>query len=374
MGSRTPNADLTFQYVLVDGQNPADPHCKAAGDLDGDGYPDLLAASASGGGLYWYRYPTWSKHKIADGTFTTDMAVADVDGDGHADVIIPSDEGLMWYRNPGGDGGDPASDPWEAINISPDGARMHDVEAGDLNGNGTLDLVTRHQSGFGSLRGNRVYVWQQDSPRAWRYRTFDCPHGEGLELADVNANGRLDVIIGGRWYENPGDILKGEWTEHLYMDEEHFASCWTAGDVVVRAGDITGDGRVEIVLSPSEGEGRLSWFAAPADPRQVGWREHVIEPHIDHAHGLAVGDVDGDGHVDVVVAKMHQASAPQEVAVYRNAGGGAAWSKHVVATTGSHNIVLLDLSRRGRLSVFGANWNNRASTGGAVELWVNESA
>jgi len=371
--SQTPRLEMPFRHVVVDGQNPADPHCKAAGDLDGDGYPDLLAASASGGGLYWYQYPTWSKHKIADGTFTTDMDVGDVDGDGHLDVIIPSDEGLMWYRNPLGAGVDPALGPWEAINISPDGARMHDVEVGDLNGNGKLDIVTRHQSGFGKLLGNRIYVWHQDSPRSWRHRTFDCPHGEGLELADVNGNGRLDVIIGGRWYENPGDILGGEWAEHLYMDEEHFASCWTAGDVMVQAGDITGDGRVEIVLSPSEGEGRLSWFAAPADPRDVGWREHVIEAHIDHAHGLAVGDVDGDGHVDIIVAKMHQASAPQEVAVYRNAGSGAAWTKHVVSTTGSHNIVLVDLSGRGRLSIYGANWNNRASTGGAVELWVNES-
>ena len=69
--------DLRFQHVVVDGDNPPDPHGKAAGDIDGDGYPDLLAASASGGGLFWYRYPDWSKHPIAEGTFPTDMAVAD---------------------------------------------------------------------------------------------------------------------------------------------------------------------------------------------------------------------------------------------------------------------------------------------------------
>jgi hypothetical protein len=78
---------ISFRHVLIDKDNPANPHCKAAGDLDGDGYPDLLAASASGGGLYWYRYPGWTKHKIADGSFTTDMAVADIDGDGEPDII-----------------------------------------------------------------------------------------------------------------------------------------------------------------------------------------------------------------------------------------------------------------------------------------------
>ena len=213
---------LEFRHEVVDPHNPADPHCKAAGDIDGDGYVDLLAASASGGGLFWYRYPDWTKHRIAEGTFTTDMAVADVNGNGCLDVVIPSNEGLMCYVNPLGHGGDPAADPWEAVNISPDGARMHDVVVVDLNGDGRLDVITRHQSGFGKRLGNQVHLWVQESLSTWHHRTFACPHGEGLEAADLNGNGRMDVVIGGRWYENPGDVLAGEWVEHLYMPADHF--------------------------------------------------------------------------------------------------------------------------------------------------------
>jgi hypothetical protein len=363
---------ISFRHVVIDPDNPADPHCKAAGDIDGDGYPDLLIASASGGGLFWYRYPDWTKHRVAEGTFTTDMAVADIDGDGHLDVVVPSDEGLMWFRNPLGTGGDPAVTPWEAVNVGPEGARMHDVEVADLDGDGRLDIVTRHQSGFGKMLGNQVHIWKQITPTEWGHRTFSCPHGEGLALADVSGNGLLDVLIGGRWYENPGDVMAGIWAEHLYMLAERFQGCWTNGDVVVRAGDLTGNGRLDIVLSPAEGSGRLSWFEPPKDATRLDWTEHVIEPALDHAHGLGIADMDGSGRLDVVVAKMHQASAPQEVSVYLNQGGGASWTKWVVSTTGSHNIALVDIGGNGRMDIYGANWNNRSSTQGAAELWLNE--
>ena len=361
---------IRFEHVLVDDANPLHPHCKAAGDLDGDGLPDLLAASAQDGGLFWYRYPEWTKHKIDDGTFTTDMAVGDIDGDGHLDVIIPSNVGLIWYRNPVGDGGDPTQ-PWEAINVSPDGARMHDVQVADLDGDGKLDIVTRHQSGFGRMAGNQIHIWKQDSPRSWSHRTFDCPHGEGLNIADVNGDGRLDIIIGGRWYANPGDILSGEWEEYLFMSAEYFDQNWTNGDVVVATGDLAGNGGVDIALSPAEGSGHLSWFEAPADPTESSWTEHILESTFDHAHGMGIGDMNGDGRPDIVVANMHQATPPQEVAVYLNQGNGNSWQKQTVATTGSHNIVLVDIGANGRLDIFGANWNNSASTHGAIEYWAN---
>jgi hypothetical protein len=378
--SRGTEVALKFRRVLVDGNNPPDPHCKAAGDLDGDGRADLLAASASGGGTWWYRAPGWSKHLLAEGGFTTDMAVGDIDGDGCLDVVIPENEaGLLWLQNPLSEGRDPASGPWKAHNISPLGAAMHDVELADLDGDGRLDVVTRHQSGFGSLKGNRIYIWKQNSPDDWSLRTLDCPHGEGLALGDVDGDGRPDILIGGRWYRNPGDILSGDWQEHLYIAEEDFERGWTNGDVMVACGDLDGDGQLEIVLSPSEGRGRLAWFDPPSDPAAWLWVEHLLA-ETDHAHGLAVGDVDGDGQLEIAVAKMHQASAPQEVAVYDRAVFDRAvydsqderWLKIVLSTSGSHCIRLVDLEGDGRLSVFGCNWNNHSPTGGALELWVQE--
>lgn len=363
---------MKFEHIIIDSNNPKDPHCKAIADIEGNGYGALISASASGGGLFWYRYPDWTKHKIAEGSFTTDMAVGDIDGDGYMDIIIPSDEGLMWYRNPKGNGGDPTKDKWEATNIIPDGARMHDVEVIDLDGDGRLDIVTRHQSGFGRMMGNKIHIWKQNSPETWEHRTFDCPHGEGLKVADINCDGLPDVIIGGRWYENPKDIMSGNWIEHFYMPAEYFDQHWTKGDVSVQTGDLNNDGRIDIILTPAEGSGHLSWFEAPVDPRSSDWIEHIIEFNYDYAHGLGVADMNNDGLLDIVVAKMHQATAPQEVAIYINQNNAKEWQKYVVSTTGSHNIVLFDVDGNGLIDIFGANWNNNSSTRGAIELWLNQ--
>jgi hypothetical protein len=360
--------NLSFEHIIVDKNNPKDPHCKAVADIDGDGYGDMIVASADGEGLFCYHYPDLTKRKIADGTFTTDMAVGDIDNDGYVDVIIPSNDGLMWFRNPKGQ----INGIWEAINISPDGARMHDVEVIDLDGDGKLDIVTRHQSGFGKMMGNQIHIWKQNSPKSWSHCTFDCPHGEGLKVADIDGDGLPDVIIGGRWYRNPADILNGNWDEFLFMPAEHFDQNWTKGDVAIAVGDLNGDGRIDIALSPAEGSGHLSWFEAPLDPTSPNWIEHILEPNYDHAHALDIADMDGNGHLDIIVAKMHQATAPQEIAVYLNQGCGKLWQKYVVATSGSHNIVLFDVDNNGKIDIFGANWNNNSSTGGMVELWLNK--
>ncbi len=361
---------LKFKHIIVDPNNPRDPHCKAAGDIDGDGNPDVLSASAKDEGLFWYRYPDWTKHKIADGSFTTDMKVADLDGNGYQDVIIPDKNRLIIFKNPLAQGGNPETDPWEVVQVGAVGA--HDVRVCDVNNNGTLDLITRQQSGFNYNAGNCIRIWTQKSPTEWAHHAFDCPHGEGLGIADFDGDGYPDVAIGGRWYRNPGADNQAEWTEHFYMPETYFETHWTNGDVVVGIGDFNGDGRPDIVLSPAEGSGILAWYEAPEDPTQPNWTEHIMETELDHAHGIAVGDLDKDGMPDLVVAKMHQASAPQTVTIYYNVDNASSWEKQVVTETGSHNISLVDIGNTGRLDIYGANWNNRAPTGGAIELWLNE--
>ena len=346
----------TFQHVVIDATNPSDPHCKALGDIDGDGFLDTLAASSSGGGLFWYEYPAWTKHPIrVSGSWTTDMQVADIDNDGDLDVIIPDSSGLEWYENPR-PVGDPRTSPWTVHLIGAAGANNHDVEVGDVDGDGALDVVTRKKS------DGLTYLWRQETPTSWSRITVSTTDGEGTALADLDEDDDLDVVHNGFWVEQ---VDLSTWVEHT------IDSNWSE-DVGVLAVDINDDGALDVVLAPSESSGRLSWYET-TDPVNGPWTEHSIDPAVSYFHTFEAADMDRDGDLDLVTAEMHQSSNPDEVSIYLNEGNGLVWNQQVVATTGSHNLRIGDIGNDLDIDIYGANWNDSAPNSAVIEMWENQS-
>ncbi len=356
---------LAFQHVIIDNNGPRNPHCKAIGDINGDGFDDVLAASSTGfnEGLYWYRYPTWTKHSIHSGSFSTDMQVGDVDNDGDLDVIIPKGvhigSSVWWYENPD-PSGDPRNGPWVEHFIGNAGA--HDVEVGDLNRDGKLDVVVRHELG--------TTVFFQNSSNSWTKKLVNSRAEEGTSLGDIDGDGDLDIAINGRWLENPlptGNPTTNTWTERL------ISTNWPA-QTAVHIRDINQDGRMDVLLAPSEtANGRLSWYES-FNPRSGPWTQHIIAGDVSYLHTLKTGDMDNDGDLDLVTAEMHQSGNPDEVSVLLNQGDALTWTKFVVATTGLHNLRISDIGNDGDLDIFGANWNDSAPNGAPIEMWTNITA
>lgn len=347
--------EVPFERVVVDERPPTNPWYKMAGDLNGNGKLDLIVGGSKGP-LVWYAWPDWQKQKIADGGYNGVRGMTgDIDRDGHIDILMG---GVVWFRNPG-----KAQGAWTMHRI--DNVRMHDALLVDLDGDGRLDAVGRDQSAFGKT-GNAIYLYRQESPEKWTKRVLPCPHGEGIQVADLTGNGRPDIVINGRWYENPGDVIAGDWKEHVYT------TAWTHPDAKVELADLNGNGRLDVVLTPAELAGqtyKITWYEAPADPRRGDWTEHIVVEKLEAViHSLALGDFNRDGRVDIAYAEMHQGADPDEVVLLLNGGRGAAWHKQVLSTRGSHDLLAVDFEGKGVLDLIGANHGGPYQP---LELWRN---
>ncbi|MBI2949593.1 MAG: VCBS repeat-containing protein [Verrucomicrobia bacterium] len=351
---------LDFQRVVIDDKPPSNPWIKIVGDLNGDNKSDIIIGGSKGP-LVWYRNPDWKKFQIADGGYNSvGGAVADIDGDGDLDIAAG---GVVWFENPRPES-EPAGEAWTAHQVEK--RRGHDIKAADLDADGKVDLVMRDQSSFGAKLGHSIFIYKQSTPTDWARRELGCPEGEGLEVADLNRDGRPDIVIGGRWFENNGDLLNGPWIEDVFSSE------WNYADTKVAIGDLNADGRLDVILAPAELQGgshRIAWYEAPANARSGSWKEHIVEAPVETViHALAVADFDRDGKLDLVAARMHQGKSPQEVAVYFNGGGGREWKRQVIATTGSHDVVARDIDGDARPDILGANHGGPFQP---VELWLN---
>jgi hypothetical protein len=355
-------ADILFEHTIVDASGMSAASCKALGDIDGDGSADICAASATDplAGLSWYRYPDWEKFSVDQGTYTTEMRLADIDGDGDLDVVIPKGtehaSTICWYENPLP--GLPATtDSWTLHEIGVEVA--HDVSVGDIDNNGFLDVVGRNRYWTG--------VFFQAAGGVWTRKDISSREFEGLGLGDLDGDGDLDVVINGYWLQNPLPLsspLTGTWIERT------IDATWPIYAKVFVV-DLNDNGRLDVVLSVTEhASARFSWYESTS-PVTGPWVEHSIDATLSYLHSLAVADMDLDGYLDVITAEMHQSSDPDLVCVFLNQDNSLTWTREIVATTGSHNAVVGDIGGDGDIDIVGSNWESRSTNSDPIEYWEN---
>jgi len=283
-------------------------------DIDGDKDLDIVASSVFEDAVIWFEnldgLGNFSELKVIDSMLdgAEAIAVGDIDNDGDMDVSVGAfqlDE-LVWYENLDGLGNFS-----KRINISNGGANGRSIDLVDIDGDLDLDLVAttsgsvtlswfENTDGLGSF-GPQIPIATANPPSSY-LRVFG---------ADIDGDLDMDLVVGSGgvtkigWFENIDGL--GNFGDVIVINNQ--------GDVTfsVFAADIDNDGDQDVLSSSVGNNTKINWFENLDGQGNFGVLKVVSNIVISARDAIAV-DIDNDGDMDVISASQND----DKVAWYEN--------------------------------------------------------
>jgi len=246
----------------------------AGGDANGDGTPDLLARNA-GGSLNFFagtKFPQaafGSAQTVGSGwgAFSTVIGAGDVNGDGTPDIVATGKDGVLWFYAGNGSSGGVNRSYRAGVKIGWGwGAFSTVINGGDFNADGKPDLVAIRTDGS-------LWLYPSVGTVSTADPSSPVAYGSGIRIGSGGWNAFSQIVAGDFNGDGVADILavRPDGTMTLYpgMRQTPSSTAWFgtptavtgagwSGLTIRSTGDANGDGKDDIVTQGTDGT--LSFF------------------------------------------------------------------------------------------------------------------
>jgi uncharacterized protein YjdB len=317
------------------------PFSVAIGDIDGDGKPDMVSANSGANSISVFRN-TSATGSITSGSFAAkvdfttgaspySVAIGDLDNDGKLDIVVPNNTSspatVSVFRNTATSG---------VINTSSLAAKVDfvvgvgpkAVAIGDLDRDGRADIAVANNgaSTISILRNTSASGAINSGSFAAKVDFTSGSHPYGIAIGDLDGDGKPDIAVPNQAvatvsvFRNTSSI--GSITSASFATKVDFTTGSQPYSVTI--GDVDGDGKMDLII-PNNGAATVSVLRNTATSGSIIPGSFAAKVDFTTGAGpyaVAIGDINGDGKIDLVVANR----TANTVSVLRNTATSGAMS------------------------------------------------